>query len=267
MVRQPAVANQFYEGDPTRLRRQLATLMGKGAKETTAKAIIAPHAGYMYSGHVAGAAYAKVKVPETVIVMGPNHTGFGAPAAVMASGKWAMPLGIVPIAEELALDLVDSSRYLENDVQAHLYEHSLEVQVPFLQYKQPDLRIVPICLSSMPFEACEEIGMAVARVVNRHGGPVLMVASTDMTHYEPQAQAEAKDQLAIERILEMDAQGLFNTVRANGISMCGVIPTTIAMVASNALGPSVARLIRYATSGDVSGDYQRVVGYASFIIQ
>ncbi len=267
MVRQPAVANQFYEGDPTRLRRQLATLMGKEVQEMTAKAVIAPHAGYMYSGHVAGAAYAKVRVPETVIVIGPNHTGFGAPAAVMATGKWDMPLGIVPIAEELALDLVDNSRYLENDIQAHLYEHSLEVQVPFLQYKQPNLKIVPICLSSIPFEACEEIGMKVAQAISRYDAPVLMVASTDMTHYEPQAQAEAKDRLAIDRVLEMDARGLFDTVRRNGISMCGVIPTTVTMVAARALGPSVARLIKYATSGDVSGDYQRVVGYASFIIQ
>jgi len=266
MIRQPAVANQFYEGDPARLRTDIQRMTGGRRGKEPCTAVIAPHAGYVYSGSVAGAAFARAAIPETVIIMGPNHTGYGSPAAVMPDGTWSMPMGDVPVASDIASALVNGSAYLEADYQAHMYEHSLEVQVPFLQYFQPGLEIVPICLGHIPYSACEEIASAVADAVRTAGRPVLMVASTDMTHYESQAQANAKDRLAIEQVLEMNPEGLYETVRENGISMCGFIPTTITLGASLLLGATRAELVKYATSGDVSGDYDRVVGYASFLI-
>jgi AmmeMemoRadiSam system protein B len=267
MIRQPAVANQFYDGNPTRLHYELGKLIGPAKEARSAKAIVAPHAGYMYSGAVAGSAYAQVEIPETVIILGPSHTGVGSPAAVMAKGAWSMPMGTVPISEDLAALMIELSDYLEDDAPAHTYEHSLEVQIPFLQYRQPNLSIVPVCLKNLSFSVCKDIGSAIAEAVKQAGKPVLLVASTDMTHYESQEQAEAKDRLAIDKILALDPRGLLETVRGHNISMCGVIPTTVTLVACLALGASSVKLIRYATSGDVTGDYVQVVGYASFIIE
>jgi AmmeMemoRadiSam system protein B len=267
MIRQPAVANQFYDGNASRLTRQLSQFIVPSRGARSAIAVIAPHAGYIYSGAVAGAAYAEVKVPETAIILGVNHTGIGAPASLMGSGLWNMPMGEVEIKEELASIILKKSEYIENDPSAHLYEHSLEVQVPFLQFLRPDISIVPICLGYMPYAHCASIGVSLAEAVKEYKKEVLIVASTDMTHYESQRSAEAKDRLAIDKIQKMDPEGLYNTVKDHGISMCGVIPTTITLVASRALGAKTAKLIRYATSGDVSGDYYQVVGYASFVVE
>ena len=267
MVRQPAVADQFYDGNPTRLHYELSKLIGPTKEARSAKAIVAPHAGYMYSGVVAGVAYAQIKVPETVVILGPSHTGVGSQAAVMTSGAWSMPMGTVSISEDLAAKMVKLSDYLEDDALAHIYEHSLEVQIPFLQYRQSNLSIVPVCLGNLSFSVCKEIGSAIAEAVKQIGRPVLLVASTDMTHYESQEQAETKDRLAIDKILALDPQGLLETVRSHNISMCGVIPTTVTLVASLVLGANSVKLIRYATSGDVTGDYAQVVGYASLIVE
>lgn len=268
MIRQPAVANQFYDGNPTRLHHDLSMLMGPIKDARPAKAIISPHAGYIYSGAVAGATYAQVEVPETVVILGPNHTGVGSPVAVMTEGTWDMPMGAVSVSEDLASLIVRYSDYLKEDVEAHVYEHSLEVQIPFLQYRQPRLSIVPVCLGgAFPFSICKEIGLSIAKAIKQVGRPVLLVASTDMSHYEPQDQAQTKDRLAIDKILALDPQGLLETVRNHAISMCGVIPTTVALVASLALGAECAQLVRYATSGDITGDYARVVGYAGLIIE
>lgn len=267
MIRNPAVANQFYPGDPARLHYELGKLMGPAKAGHPAIAVVAPHAGYVYSGAVAGKVYAEVEVPGTVVLLGPNHTGIGAAAALWTAGPWDMPLGTVDVDHELAGLILKGSDYLAEDTQAHVYEHSLEVQVPFLQYRQPDLRLVPICLGHIPYAACQEIGTAIAQGIRAYKRPVLIVASTDMTHYEPQPDAEAKDRLAIERVLALDPRGLFETVRSHGITMCGFIPTTVALEASTALGAKRARLVSYATSGDVTGDYSRVVAYASFVIE
>ena len=266
MIRKPSVANQFYDGDPTKLRYELGRLIGPVKDATPTIAIITPHAGYMYSGHVAGSAYAKVDVPETCIVLGPNHIGLGVPAAVMAKGLWDMPMGTIPVEEGLAKEILSISKYLKDDIQAHLYEHSIEVQAPFLQYRQPNLSIVPICLSRLSYQACEDIGRAIAMAIETFKKPVLLVASTDMSHYEPKSQAETKDRLAIEQILALDPKGLFNTVFEMGISMCGVIPATVVLIAAIALGAVKATLVDYSTSGDITGDYQSVVGYAGLII-
>jgi MEMO1 family protein len=267
MIRQPAVANQFYPGDEQGLRRELSARIKEGQKKEKVVALVSPHAGYVYSGGVAGAVFSVAEIPADIIVMGPNHHGLGSPYAVMTQGIWRMPGGDVPINEELAALLIEESRYLKPDTQAHIHEHSIEVQLPFAQYVMPGVALVPLVLGRADYAICEEIGMDIARAIKRYGKPVVLIASTDMTHYESQQSAKQKDQLAIDRILSMDPAGLLDTVTRNNITMCGVVPTTIALVAAKEMGATKARLIQYATSGDVSGDYSYVVGYAGFIIQ
>jgi len=267
LIRRPAVANQFYEGDPVRLRNELSRLIPTTAHARPAIAAVSPHAGYIYSGHVAGAVFSRIKVPEYVVIMGPNHTGYGSYAEIMTEGIWQMPLGDVPVASDLAVKILAQSSVLQEGYQSHLYEHSLEVQVPFLQYLQPALKIVPICLGPLDIDSCMEAGRAVASAVNAFGGPVLLVASTDMSHYVAAEIAKELDSLAIKKILSLDPAGLYKTVKENGISMCGYIPTTITMEASVQLGAAGAELVKYANSGDINGDYNRVVGYAGLVIR
>ena len=267
LIRKPAVANQFYEGDPARLRAELSQLIPTTAHAEPATAAVCPHAGYIYSGHVAGAVFSRVLVPEYVVLMGPNHTGYGSYAEIMTEGIWQMPLGDVSIASDLSLQILNQSSMLQEGYQAHLYEHSLEVQIPFLQYLQPALKIVPICLGPIGLDDCLEIGRAVASAISSFGKPVLLVASTDMSHYVSAEIAKELDTLAIKKILALDPAGLYNTVKENGISMCGYIPTTITIEASNQMGAEEADLIKYANSGDINGDYNRVVGYAGIVIR
>lgn len=267
MIREPTVANQFYPGRDGDLKEDLSGRIKEVEKKEKVLALVSPHAGYVYSGDVAGAVYSIAEIPKDVVVMGPNHHGLGAPFSVMTGGTWRMPSGDIPINGKLAQLMVEESRWLRADDQAHINEHSVEVQLPFIQYVQPALEFVPVVLSTTDYQTCEEIGSAIARAIKRYGEPVVIVASTDMTHYESQESAKEKDQFAMERILAMDPSGLLDTVFRNNISMCGVIPTSVTLVAAKELGATKARQIAYATSGDVSGDYSYVVGYAGFIIQ
>ncbi len=267
MIRMPAVAGRFYEAKPSLLQREIEAYLTVREPREEVIGCVCPHAGYMYSGHVAGAVYGRILVPDTVIIMGPNHTGLGHPAAVMASGTWQMPFGPVEIEERLARLILAESEVLAEDVEAHLYEHSLEVQVPFLQYLNPRVRIVPICLSMLSLPEIEDIGQACARAISLYGERVLLVASTDMSHYVPHSVAKEKDMLAIERILELDHVGLLEVVVREKISMCGVVPTAATLVAAKILGARAAELVKYATSGEVSGDFYQVVGYAGIIIR
>jgi AmmeMemoRadiSam system protein B len=262
MLRKAVFAGDWYPGDPGRLRTALESYVGDTVEDEDVVGVVAPHAGYMYSGHVAGAVYRQVRIPDTVVVLCVNHRGLGARAAVMGSGHWETPLGPVPIHHELAEDLKKRVDFLEEDDAAHAREHSLEMQVPFLQYRNRDVRIVPICLQRLDFSECGSLGQALAEAVKVLSEAVLLVASTDMTHFEPQKDAKRQDMLAIERVLEVDPRGLYDTVTRHGISMCGFIPTTSVLCACKALGVTKGRLVRYATSGDVSGDYSSVVGYA-----
>jgi AmmeMemoRadiSam system protein B len=259
----------FYPGEKSRLEEQLSTFIRQVPNPRRVLAAISPHAGYMYSGGVAGAVFSEISVPEAVLILGPNHRGLGAPVALTSSGEWDMPLGSVPIDEKLAeciMKITTSVVKIEDDPHAHSMEHSIEVQVPFLQYVQPEVRIVPIGLSHLSLDACLEISQVLVQGIRDYGKEVLLVASTDMTHYESQKAAQEKDKLAMDRILERDPQGLYDTVAKYGITMCGVIPTTIVLEACNILGARKTDLIRYATSGDVTGDYAQVVGYAGFIV-
>lgn len=262
MNRNPAVAGQFYPGTARELDRMVRLYTRDAAEKTRAKGIVVPHAGYVYSGGVAGEVYSSVEIPERHIIFCPNHTGVGAKAAVMVRGSWRMPWGEVPIDEELADRLLAASPLLAEDATAHRGEHSLEVQLPFLRRFRETFRFVPVALGNLSLPDCRTLGEAVARVAGEEALPPLLIASSDMSHYEPDGVARKKDGQAIDRILALDPEGLFRVVRSERISMCGVIPATVVLFASLALGAGSARLIKYSTSGDVSGDRDQVVGYA-----
>ena len=268
MRRLPAVADQFYPGDPLTLKKAVAELTPNipAGQKIKALAVIAPHAGYIYSGAVAGETFAAAMIPEDVILMGPNHHGQGASVALMTSGVWQMPMGDVPINNELADILLNASPLIEADTSAHLPEHSLEVEVPFLQLAQPDLTLTPLVISHLPYNACLQLGKALAVAIGKYGKPVLIVASSDMTHYESREDASRKDHEAITQLEKLDPDGLYRTVLGKRISMCGIMPATIALAAAVELGARKAQLIRYSDSGETSGDTDHVVGYAGFVI-
>ena len=267
MIRMPAVANQFYPGDPAALRSNLESLIPTSVRvKKKALAVISPHAGYIYSGAVAGETFAGVEIPEDILLMGPNHHGYGALLALMTHGEWEMPLGRVPINSELAAILLENSAFINEDDLAHRHEHSLEVQVPFLQYFQKNLRLTPLVISHIPYETCQSVGREIAAAIKAYDKPVLIVASSDMTHYESRDSATNKDRLAIERIMELDPEGLYKTVLGKKISMCGIMPATIALIAALELDAQKGELVRYSDSGEASGDTNQVVGYAGLVI-
>jgi hypothetical protein len=270
ILRQAAVAGRFYPGDADDLRAEaLAYLSPAGPADQAplrAWGLIAPHAGYVYSGHVAGAVFARVEVPNSCILMCPNHTGVGRALAMMSEGAWQTPLGEVPIDAELARALKQRFPGLREDPAAHRAEHAAEVELPFLLLRQPKLRFVPIALGTGQFEVLEQLGKALADVIAARHDPVLIVASSDMNHYESDAVTRVKDQRAIERILTLDPRGLFDVVTQQNISMCGVGPAVAMLTAARQLGAKSAELVRYATSGDISGDRDMVVGYAGVVV-
>jgi AmmeMemoRadiSam system protein B len=228
---------------------------------------IAPHAGYMYSGHVAGAVFSRIEIPQRCIVMCPNHTGVGRVLAIMSEGDWETPLGNVPIDGELAASLKERLPALQEDASAHRGEHAAEVELPFLLLRQPKLSFVPIALGTTQLDMLEQLGLAIADVVAVQKDPVLIVASSDMNHYESDAVTRAKDHWAIERILTLDARGLHEVVGQQNISMCGMGPAVAMLTAAKKLGAKSAELVKYATSGDVSGERDRVVGYAGVVVR
>jgi len=274
MIRQPAVAGQFYQGSPSALRDQVERFVDPKAKKIKALGIVSPHAGLVYSGSVAGAVYSRVELPGTFVLIGPNHTGLGAPVSLMAKGTWETPLGAVRINEDLASAVLSKSRRIHDDTMAHLREHSLEVQLPFIQYLKKEFTIVPIQMLDTRLETCIEVGNAIAHAIadcdvrsaEYKAGGTLIVASSDMSHYVSALTAKKKDHAAIERILELDAKGLYSTVRDEGISMCGFGPAVAMLTACRILGATKAELVKYANSGEVSGDYDQVVGYAGIVV-
>ena len=270
ILRHPAVAGRFYPGDPDDLRAEARGYLSQAsaANRASVRAVgcIAPHAGYMYSGHVAGAVFARVEIPRRCIVLCPNHTGMGRALAVMSDGAWQTPLGDVPIDAELAGALKRRFPALQEDSAAHRAEHATEVELPFLLLRQPELRFVPIALGTSQFEVLEQLGKALGDVVAAQKDPVLIVASSDMNHYESDAVTRVKDHQAIERILTLDPRGLFDVVTQQDISMCGFGPAVAMLTAARQLGAKSAELVKYATSGDVSGDRDMVVGYAGVVV-
>ncbi len=256
----------FYESRPARLREQVRACLPSDVPRAPAFGAIVPHAGYVYSGPVAGAVYARLAVPKTVVILCPNHTGRGAPAAVEPSGFWSTPLGEVPTNRRLAARLLELSPSLREDRAAHAREHSLEVQLPFLQTIRPDLDFVPICLGEHDLELCREVGEALARVREEEKEPPLLLASSDMNHYEAREIGRRKDERALSRVEAVDPEGLFATILTEGISMCGFLPATALLFAARASGRKEARVVARRDSGDETGDTSSVVGYAGVVI-
>lgn len=269
MIRLPAVAGRFYPSEPEKLIQQIEQFVSvkSSGEKALAPGCIVPHAGYMYSGHVAGAVYASIEIPRRCILLGPRHFPRGEPMAILTEGSFMTPLGEAKIDAELAAALAHECPRLREDAVAHEREHSLEVQIPFLQVVAKDFRFVPVVLATDRYGAIEELGRAVAKVIAAAGERVLVIASTDMNHYENDEVTREKDGRAIERIVALDPRGLYDTVRNEGITMCGYAATTALLVAMRELGATEARLVCYATSGDVSGDREQVVGYAGIVIR
>lgn len=282
MSRRPAVAGTFYNGNSDLLLKDIehCFLNTHGPlripivhlhqeRKGNILGLVAPHAGYIYSGPAAAHAYyamANDGIPETVVILGPNHHGLGEAAAVASSSNWLTPIGTVHIDTEIAGSILSTSKYAREDDEAHHKEHSIEVQIPFLQFiGGHKIKIVPISLAHIPDSAALEItydlGTAIADAIR--GKNAIVIASTDMSHYEPQNVAEPKDAMALEKIMSLDAEGLLKTVESSNISMCGAIGTAVAIVATKSLGATKGRKLAYYTSGDMTGDHRQVVGYCA----
>lgn len=266
MIRRPAVAGQFYPGSKDALTKTVYEYLDVDTEQKSVIGLAAPHAGYIYSGATAGHTYASAIIPKKVIVLAPNHTGVGSRVAIMSSGEWITPMGNVPIDTNLANKLLEKCPVIEDDTTAHIAEHSLEVQLPFLQAKQSELSIVPITLQHINFDDIVLLGKAIADTIKESKEDVLIVASTDMNHYENQETTTEKDNLAISKVVEFDPEGLLNVCGDNNITMCGAVPTAIMLIAAKELGAKEVHLVEHTTSGDISGDYDAVVGYAGFIV-
>jgi AmmeMemoRadiSam system protein B len=268
MLRQPAVAGRFYPDEPDQLKAMIRGFVDPIDNRVTAIGTVVPHAGYMYSGHVAGALYSRIQIPDRVILLGPNHTGRGARLSIPLTGSWQTPLGVLQIDEELCSMLLTADSNLEEDTSAHRFEHALEVQIPFLQYAGgSSIQFAPIVLGTGDWNDLETLGIAIAAVLSKIGRGALIIASSDMNHYESDSITRIKDRMAIDRILGLDAKGLHEIVRKERISMCGFGPAVVMLVAGKRLGASEATLVKYATSADVSGDVDRVVGYAGIVVR
>jgi AmmeMemoRadiSam system protein B len=269
MIRLPAVAGRFYPDDPGRLRAAVDSFLASGGEEKKirARACLVPHAGYVYSGHVAGEVYRRMEIPAHVILIGPRHFPRGAAFAILSDGAWQTPLGMAPIDHPLAEKIVRAFPLLREDAVAHSSEHSLEVQLPFLQRLTPSFEFVPIVIGPAQWEPLEALGRALAGVIAAEREPVLLIASSDMNHYESDAITRVKDRKAIDQILALDARKLFDTVREEKISMCGYAAAVSVLIAARESGATQAELVRYANSGEVNGDLREVVGYAGIIIK
>jgi AmmeMemoRadiSam system protein B len=266
-VRPPAVAGRFYPQNPKVLLADVQSYLSPEQHPVSALGCIVPHAGYMYSGHVAGAVFARLDIPRRCILMCPNHTGMGHPVSLMSAGAWDTPLGSVPIDSALADTLKQQFPLLTEDAAAHRSEHAVEVELPFLQARRPHFSFVPIALGTGQFEVLQALGEAIGSVVEAQSEAVLIIASSDMNHYENDKVTREKDHKAIDRILALDARGLFDVVVNEDISMCGFGPAVAMLTAAVQLGATKAELVRYATSGDVSGDRNMVVGYAGVMVR
>jgi AmmeMemoRadiSam system protein B len=266
-LRPPAVAGRFYPDDPVELEATVRRLLDGKGPPAAHVAVLAPHAGYVYSGGVAGAVFGATEVPARVVVMAPNHTGRGARAALWARGAFSLPGDALAVDEELGARWRDAAGGLiEEDHDAHRFEHALEVELPFLRARRPDVRITPAILGDLDADECDQIGRALAAAVAALDEPVLVVASSDMNHYLPDDVTRQRDRRALAPLLALDAQGLFRRVRDEDHSMCGVLPATAMLSYAQARGATRADLVAYATSAEAFGDTTRVVGYAGVVI-
>jgi len=267
MIRLPAVAGQFYPDNPQELFALVEqyTLRNSNQRKVHARACLVPHAGYVYSGHVAGAVFSELVLPKKIVILGVRHYPRGEALAIVSAGKWRTPLGDVPIDPELAGRVSAACPALREDELAHRREHSLEVELPFLQVLDPEFTFVPVAVGTIGYAELVAVGEGLARVLAESADEILVVTSSDMNHYEDDERTRWKDRQAIESIERVDAPGLYEVCRRQSISMCGLGPAVVVLTALEKLGVKKGELVRYATSGDISGDRERVVGYAGMI--
>jgi AmmeMemoRadiSam system protein B len=275
-IRRPRVAGSFYEGNAESLKAQIKNCFlqefgpkkrpkvnKSGPREVIG--LVCPHAGYMFSGPVAANAYYKLALdgkPDTVVILGPNHTGYGSALSLMNEGFWRTPLGDVEIDGETANRIVQETRLVDVDEVAHRFEHSIEVQLPFLQYLYgSEFKFVPICFQMQDLSSAVEVGKALVEVLASKNAVV--IASSDMTHYEPQRNAAAKDMAALKAVEAMDEKRFYSIIEARNVTACGYGPIAAVITAAKGLGAKEAKLLCYKSSGDVTGDYSSVVGYAA----
>lgn len=268
-VREPAVAGRFYPGSPAEVAEAVAALYREvgGATAEDAVAVMCPHAGWIYSGRLAAQTLGGVRVPERVVVLCPNHTGRGARIAVMTEGAWRVPGAVVPVDAPLAAAIVREAsgiRGARADDSAHAREHAIEVLLPLLHARQPALRIVPIVVGGLASDECAALGDAIARAIGDLD--VLVVASSDMSHYLPERETRRRDRAALDALVTGDPEALVEAVEAHDVSMCGVLPAAAMLAYARARGAGAPRLVGYTTSGEASGDYDRVVGYAGVVV-
>ncbi|WP_028582313.1 AmmeMemoRadiSam system protein B [Desulfogranum japonicum] len=267
MQRQPVAAGRFYPGTQTGINDTLNLFQQSVPSVTPHKAVavIVPHAGYIYSGATAFKTLGQVTIPDTVVLIGPNHHGQGARVAVAAK-DWQMPWGTVTLNTPLVEALPQTSPLFELNDLAHEFEHSLEVQLPLLHHFRPDVEIVPIAVFPLSFAECEQAANTLADVITQQQEQVLLLASTDMTHYKSRADATKSDIQAIEQMLAFNPKGLYDVVKKKNISMCGMVPTVIIMLTARQLGADSVELVEYTDSGEASGDTSQVVGYAGLVV-
>ncbi len=264
MQRDPIFAQQgWYPIEETAARRELDRYLTGRAAPTPATAVMVPHAGWSFSGPTAGALYAQVVIPERVVLLCPQHRAGGARAALWPDGHWRTPLGALPVDAAFAAALLDESPLIEADPAAHMDEHSIEIQLPFLKARNPAVRIVPLRLGRLAFEETRDLALALTEVIRRQSDETLIVASSDMSHESDYNRVLRHDEQAREKLQALDPEGLYDTVTRHDITMCGVLPATAAMVAARALGAVHATEVAYTTSADVSGRRDYVVGYAA----
>jgi len=275
-IRRPNVAGQFYEADAEALKAQIKSCflhpigpkklpqVNLNSKHRNIVGLICPHAGYMYSGPVAASAFYELASdgkPDTVVLLGPNHTGYGSALSLMNEGSWKTPLGEVEIDSKIANDITQETTLIDVDELAHRYEHSLEVQLPFLQFLYGNtFKIVPICFLMQDYDSAVEVGNALEEVLDTTN--TVVIASSDMTHYEPAKSATAKDHAALKAVTEMDAKGFYETIEKQNITACGYAPITALITYANGVCAK-ASLLNYHNSGDITGDHSSVVGYAA----
>ena len=269
LERMPAVAGQFYTDNAPLLRKQVDGFLAKADREgAPGHTILAmsPHAGYVYSGTVAGKTLGRANLARRVLLMGPKHTPYGQPLAVWPSGAWRFPGGQLAVDQELARAVLDADPRLREDTQAHLQEHSLEVLIPFLHAIDPGMRIVPLAVGLSDPDVLVDLGRNIGRAIKAFPEPVSMVVSSDMSHHIPEERARELDAQALEAALTLDPYRFYETVRSQRITMCGVLPMTVALAAAVELGAGEAEITAYGSSADASGDRSAVVGYAGFLV-
>ncbi|MDQ7031893.1 MAG: AmmeMemoRadiSam system protein B [Desulfonauticus sp.] len=264
MDRNPVVSGQFYPAQKELLAQEVRSFLQGHPRSKPTLLSMVPHAGYVFSGAVCGKTLAQSNLKSTILLLGPNHTGRGQRLALWPDGKWYLPGGYLQVAEEISSRLLSHS-LLQQDYEAHLFEHSLEVILPFLFYRNPEIKIIPICVAEHNLQFLKDVADFLAAQLSPE--EVTIIVSSDMSHYIPHHLAEQKDKKTLQYILQLDPRGFINFIQKEHVSMCGVLPMLLGLFMVQHWGASCGVLIDYRTSGEVNKDFNQVVGYAGVIIE